>query len=397
MLPNEDNDEAQPMPEVEKGDGGNGLPPRRPTAVGAGGPDDEFEDAIRELRRLDLDEGDEAITEAFQSRPIPGLTFVRVDGIFRSWEIEEEEKNRNQRNTKQSGPTVLPKRTYLMEDALTGLNSQKAYISYIVLGNTKYVNFYMGLSLQSTPQELEENEMAEICFDIQKAILNCVQSNGIDFHNKIYSSKDLKTKIEPLAKYVGITTGFASLKHLSQSTLDSGQIERIVSGMKGLEFGLMVIAAPVPSKLVEDEEYIVLDQIRKAQENGDTRMKRRIKYYLELQEIYLKHIQLGKAIGHWQVGVYFFAPKAEVFARLVSLIKATLTDEELRPTPLRIHVFEGLKEHLLDFGLLRNSRKDRTKSILFQYKFLTPLNSRMLSAYINLPKTDMPGFRVHRT
>ena len=66
----------------------------------------------------------------------------------------------------------------------------------------------------------------------------------------------------------------------------------------------------------QQEEFSVLDQIQKAQENEDPEKKRRIKYYLELQDAYLKHIQLGTALGSWQVGTYFFARDASVFVRL---------------------------------------------------------------------------------
>ncbi|HND83947.1 MAG TPA: hypothetical protein PKY54_11430, partial [Chitinophagales bacterium] len=88
-------------------------------------------------------------------------------------------------------------------------------------------------------------------------------------------------------------------------------------------------------------------------------------------------------------------PTADVFVRLMALIKAAYSDEEARPAPLRTHVIKGLKKHLLNFGLLRNARASKLK--LSQYKFLTPLNSRMLSAFIHLPKRDMPGFRVKRS
>src|SRR5262249_41631219 len=107
--------------------------------------------------------------------------------------------------------------------------------------------------------------------------------------------------------------------------------------------------------------------------------------------------QLGTAIGSWQVGVYFFAPDRSVFVRLQSLIRATYVDETSRPTPLRTHEFPGLKQHVSQLGLLQNQRAGGNFSQLLGYSFVTPLNSRMLSAYIHLPKREMPGFRVRRS
>jgi hypothetical protein len=357
-----------------------------------------WEERIADLRRYDLDVHDESpiSPDEIQSWPIPGLTFVRVDGILRSWDLEQEKQQRNQQPQQQNDPNALPKRMYLMEDALTGLNSQKANVAYLVLGSKIGVNYYMGISLQQAPDGLEDTDLAAVCYEIQRSILHSVY-NGVDINKNIYSGDDLKKLVAPLAGNVGIVTGVASLKSTGGDTLESEQIERIASGLQGLDFGMLILAAPVPNRMVSDEEFIILNELQKAQENEDAEKKRRIKYYLELEDSYLKHVQLGQAIGHWQVGVYFFAPKPDVFVRLRSLIKATYTDEGSRPTPLRTHVFPGLKKHLLEFGLLRNQRTDTNGHKLFGYQFLSPLNSRMVSAYIHLPKREMAGFKVRRS
>ena len=357
-----------------------------------------WEEKIGDLRRNDLDLLDQEPMrpEDIQSWPIPGLSFVRVDGILRSWDLEQEKQQRNQQQPQGQDPNQLPKRMYLMEDALTGLNSQKAYVAFAVIGSRTGVNYYMGMSLQSPPDGMENDDLSQTCFDIQKSILHSVY-NGVDIHKKVYSSDDLKAMIAPISANVGIVTGVASLKSTGGDTLESEQIERIANGLQGLDFGMLVLAAPVPPKMVSDEEFNILNEVQKAQENEDAEKKRRIKYYLELQDAYLKHIQLGEAIGHWQVGVYIFASRADVFVRLQSLIKATYTDEGSRPTPLRTIMIKGLRDHLNSFGLLRNTRVDANNHQLFGYKFLTPLNSRMLSAFVHLPKREMAGFRVRRS
>ncbi|MBX9686620.1 MAG: DUF87 domain-containing protein [Candidatus Obscuribacterales bacterium] len=357
-----------------------------------------WEEKIGDLRRYDLDilDQDPIRPEDIQSWPIPGLSFVRVDGILRSWDLEQEKQQRNQAPQQQNDPNQLPKRMYLMEDALTGLNSQKAYVSFAVIGGKTGVNYYMGMSLQQPPDGMEDTDLKSICYEMQRSILHSVY-NGVDIYKEAFSSDDISAMIKPLATNVGIVTGVPSLKSTGGDTLESEQIERIANGLQGLDFGILVLAAPVPQKMVSDEEFIILDQLQRAQENEDPEKKRRIKYYLELQDAYLKHIQLGEAIGHWQVGMYFFAPKADVFLRLMSLIRATYTDEGSRPTPLRTHVFKGLKDHVTNFGLLRNTRVDTNNHQLFGYRFLSPLNSRMLSALIHLPKREMAGFKVRRS
>lgn len=358
-----------------------------------------WEEKIADLRRYDLDNLDtEPIDPAsLTSWPVPGLTFVRVDGVLRSWDIEREKQQQQQQQPQQGqDPNQLPKRMYLMEDALTGLHSQKANLAYLILGNKTGVNYYMGVSLPSPDDSNGGNESPDVSFQSLKSILHSVY-NGVDIYKEPFPAETMMSMVTPLAKNIGVVTGIPSLKSTGGDTMDSEQIERLANGLQGHDFGMLILAVPIPNQFVSREEFNVVDQIQRAQENEDPEKKRRIKYYLELQDSYLKHIQLATAIGSWQVGVYYFAPERSVFARLQSLIRATYTDEQSRPTPLRTHEITGLKSHLDQFGLLRNMRTDQNFQSLLGYKFLTPLNSRMLSAYIHLPKREMAGFRVRRS
>ena len=357
-----------------------------------------WEERIADLRRYDLDllDTQPIAPEAIESWPVPGLNFVRVDGILRSWDLESEKQQKNQQPQNNQDPNALPKRMYLMEDALTGLNSQKANVSFVVIGKKSGVNYYMGMSLQQALDGDEETDSGKISYNILRSILHSVY-NGVDIYKDPLTPDDIRGLIAPISNYVGIATGVPSLKSTGGDTLESEQIERIANGLQGLEFGMLVLAVPVPQRLISEEEFNIVNAIQNAQENEDAEKKRKIKYYLELQDAFLKHVQLGTAIGHWQTCVYFFANKSDVFIRLQSLIRATFTDEMCRPTPLRTHVVKGLRPHLLQFGLLSNKRIDQSYSNLSAYRFLAPLNSRMLSAYIHLPKREMPGFRVRRS
>ena len=385
MLSDDESSKPKTLTEPDNGDGDDGSPPRRPTAVGAGGSDEDFDKGIEEFRQCDLSE---YFNEAdLRSWAVPEITFVRLDSILLSESIDKEPKQPDKQPQQNQDPNQIPKRMYLMEDALTGMNSQKAYISFALIGSKVGVNCFMGMSLQQPPEGIGQN-LDSVCYNIQKSILHSVY-NGIDVHEKIYSSVDLKEMIEPLANYVGVVTGTPSLKSQAIDAFDGHQIDRIVQGLRGLDFGILALAAPIPQKMLSDEEYIVLDQIQKAQVKTAGEKKRRVKYYLEVQNAYLRHLQLGQSIGHWQAGIYFFARTPDVFVRLRSLIKATYTDEGIRPRTLRTYDLKGLKKHLLDFGLLRNHRVESPIHHLLQYHFLTPLNSRMLSAFIHLP-SELP-------
>ncbi|MBI4534008.1 MAG: ATP-binding protein, partial [Candidatus Melainabacteria bacterium] len=319
-----------------------------------------------------------------------------IDGVLRSWDIEREKQQQNQQ-PQQNDPNQLPKRTYLMEDALTGLNGQKANLAFLVLGSRTGTNYFMGMSIPGISDAGNGDEASsKISYTTLKSILHSVY-NGVDIYKDPFGLDDIKSMMSPLTNNVGIVTGIPALKSTGGDTMESEQIERLANGLQGHEFGMLVLAVPIPQAFLSREEFAVVDQIQRAQENEDPEKKRRIKYYLELQDAYLKHIQLGTAIGSWQVCVYFFASDRSVFVRLQSLIRATYVDETSRPTPLRTHEIRGLKPHVEQFGLLRNTRTDQNIQSLLSYRFLTPLNSRMLSAYIHLPKKEMPGFRIRRS
>jgi hypothetical protein len=357
-----------------------------------------WEEKIADLRRYDLDalDTDPVNPNDIISWPIPNLTFVRIDGILRSWDIEREKQQQSQAPQQNQDPNQLPKRMYLMEDALAGLNGQKACLAYLVLGGKTGVNYYMGMSIQNTGNGNTANLSDAESYDSLKSILHSVY-NGVDIFKESFSADTMRSMISPIANHIGIVSGIPSLKSTAGDTMESEQVERIASGLQGHDFGMLTLAVPIPQKMVNTEEFSIVDQIQRAQENEDPEKKRRIKYYLELQDAYLKQVQLGTAIGHWQTCVYFFAPDRSVFVRLQSLIRATYTDEQSRPTPLRTHELPGLKPHLEQFRLLHNVRTDQNFQSLLNFRFLTPLNSRMLSCYIHLPKREMAGFRVRRS
>jgi len=142
MLPDDESLDKHPLADADNGNDGGGTPPRRRTAVGAGGSDDDFEKGIREFRLNDIED---PLNEAdLQSWPIPGITFVKLDGILNSVELEEECVQSNEQRPQNQDPNQMPKRLYLMEDALTGLNSQKAYIAFATIGNTVGVSYFYG-------------------------------------------------------------------------------------------------------------------------------------------------------------------------------------------------------------------------------------------------------------
>jgi hypothetical protein len=388
--PDDESNTPDPIPETEPtGPGqGGGRRPRRRTAVGQGGPDDHnrvWEEKIADLRRYDLDalETERWKQLDFISWPLPHLTFFELSGVSSAGEEAPDEQLLPVSPNPDQNP--IERRVYSMEDALIGLNNQKANLCFCAIGSQTAVKYYLGMSLPGII-EAEENETNRSDYDALKSILQSA-CNDIQIFKDPFTSESLKTMIMPLTRYVGVVTGVPALKPTAKGVMDWDQISSVATGMKGQDFGIMILAVPIPNDFVSREEFNVIDQIQRAMETNFEDQKRRIEYYLELQNAYLKHIQLGTAIGSWQVGVYFFAPDTSSFSRLKALLRETYADEASRPTPLRTHEMYGLKEHVEQFGLLRNTRAEKNVQTLLCYRFLTPLNSRSLSAYVHIPST----------
>ncbi len=142
-----------------------------------------WEERIADLRRYDLDALETTPPDPSQitSWAVPSLTFARIDGILRSWDIEREKQQQSQQQPQQGqDPNQVPRRMYLMEDALAGLHSQGAKIAFLVLGSKSGVNYYFGTSLEgSSDGGTGDNSPTMVSYNASKSVLNSVY-NGVD-------------------------------------------------------------------------------------------------------------------------------------------------------------------------------------------------------------------------
>ena len=332
-------------------------------------------DSIGDLRRYDLESLEDLTQIVLESAPISGLTFVKVETstiVQASSGVATPEES--------PGEIIIePTGLYEMQDALIGLHSQNAHIAYLWLSDRTGVNFYMGASFQPA-RGLSETDMAELSYDIQKSILQNIHP-GIDIQ-KIVSSEDLIAKIEPFSAYVGGATYYVS-ETATEEELEhqSSAIKRITDGLIGLESGMLVLAVPAPLKRQEqdkpgsDQAQPLATSLDRAIGLGDCvpdAAKARQTVPRNSQRI-------------WLAGLYYFAPKADVFVRLQSLLKTAYTAGASSNERLKTYVIKGMKEHLLQFGMINNRSSGSTEEVS-PYKFLMALSSHELSTFVQFPK-----------
>ncbi len=349
-----------------------------------------WNDKIRDLYRSDLDSGYDP-SENIISKSLPNLVFVQIEGLLRSWDKDQDKQQRNQQGQQNNDPTQGPKRQYAMEDVLASLYGLRANFGYLIIGDKTYIKFYLGTAING----LDETNYVEETYNHLTYILQSVYT-GIPINKQGFTQADIRKIIEPYAKHVGILTGVPSIRQSSVDTRDSEQLERIASGMQGEKFGIMTLAIPVPENLVSEEMFSVSRQIQKAQENEDAEKKRLIKHYLELVEAYYKQLDTGTGVGLFQTITYYFSNELGSFTKLDNVLRGVFSGENNLPTPVRNLRIPNLPKHLLDFGIISNTRTDTCYNKITGYKYLTPLNARQLSALIHIPRRELTGFRIYR-
>ena len=358
-----------------------------------------WEEKIADLRRLYLinDKHESDII----SHPMTNLIFVKVESLLRTWDLELEKQRRNQNTNQPQDPKQGPKRLYPMESAIISSAKTNANIAYLILGSKTKIEFYYGSSMykfeQSPPDDLTDtNQIVNDNFNLIKHGLSTV-FRGIEFNPKQYFGSDIVKLIEPYANYIGIATGNPALRLDPLDSNDFYQVDRLAAGLRKSKFGVLTLASPIPQTYVMNELESVLEQLEKTQMAEDAQKKHIVKQYLELMEIYKNQIINGVSLGMYQSIVYFFANDYNSFVQLEASMRAIYSDVNSKPTPFRLIKNDNFKDHLLNFGLISSPRPDKSYNPLMGYKYMTPLNSRQLSAYIHLPKQELPGLRIKRT
>jgi hypothetical protein len=302
------------------------------------------------------------------SWPMPDLSFVRIGGRTASG---------SENNTIRDLIVQGYQRVYRdnwggywiksMEQLLTCLHSRTANLCFATIGSQAGVEHYIGVSTS-----------VEVCHRRYATLIATLGCSDLNITAEPVMGELMRTHISPLARHIGVVTGLPGATGASPIS-PSELLARLVSGMKGQEFGMVVLAVPIPAGSVYKEESELVDMIDRARKNLDPKVKE----LLGNVQPYLEHIQLGTSIGLWQVGVYFFSPNRRSFQHLQSLISAIYGADIERSMPLQTAEIDGLRLHLEQFGLIKDQVVDKYCQTLRAYKFLTPLNSRSLATYID--------------
>lgn len=284
--------------------------------------------------------------------------FARVDALAAFWREDEDCRFEQ-----------------YMEDLITGCHGQNVVFAYLLLGARTGVQVYVGM--QGAPAGTALATALRGAFPGIELVENPVDRLGSSL------------KATPLFECLGRLTGVPTLK--TQRTQEREgrvqQIERLLRGLYGEEWGYLVLGRPVEQAQITRMAYHGLEEIRHISDmvrqtvqvsSGVTaeQTDRHAAYCVELLEQNLERLNRGKAQGMWQADVHLFAVSEATLDKARALCRAIFAGEDSAPEPIR--TFKCGPPAAAAAG----------------DPFSTLLNSHELAILAQLPREEMPGYAV---
>lgn len=285
----------------------------------------------------------------------------------------------------------------LVGDILNSYARHGMSFAYIIIGNEKGINFYIG-----TMKLLRESMISSYESVFAGIDIDLISENPL--------------KMTP-CEYGGMFTGIPTDKFSAEKK--SFQIETICRGMQGRNFTYIVLASGISSIAVTFGHERILEEMELAFSSvhqtisggnlGNLSAQRQdftAKNYFENLEVLERTLKNGTARGLWRVNGYFASDNVIDAKRLGSIIKAGFSGGDSKPEPFRIINYNHIKDVIQNTYMMadvidnpelhplgRWQRDGIMQPInLYIYKFQTILDSDQLAVLCQLPTKEFPGF-----
>jgi hypothetical protein len=299
------------------------------------------------------------------------VLFLKVNSLADFWESSY-------------GKIITP--GVFMEDIISGLYEEGIPLVFAIFAGKDRVEVLIG-TYGAGDVSAKDNLAI-----VQTSLLSSFQ--GIEM--EVQPAETLKIKIGPF-NFSGLITGIPSHKKGTEENgnENSGleQIERLIRGLYGREWGYLLIANPTTNDEINTQFNAVLNELRviiNAEKGVD--MESPIgKRYKGLLEAYLDKLQLAKALGLWHTSVFLYSRDVISLSHVKAVAKATLGGKTSLPDRIRTH---GFKEKINHPGLILNPPPEAPGQFSYPYRLSSTINSSDLASYVQLPSQEMPGFQI---
>ncbi len=308
------------------------------------------------------------------------LKFMKINGITDFWKDDEKFDL-----------------TTITCDILSSCSRYKAMFVYVIMGDEKEINVYIGTNDSMLDSLLCTYEAEYPGIDIE-----IVNGNPV-----LYST----------VQRGGIITGIPSNKYFIDGR--NVQIESICKGMSGTRFVYMVCAEGESGILINRGHKRILDEISAVfpmitknysggtQGNVSAEIKDyNYQNYFNDLEFLEENLKCGMASGMWKVSAYYAADTDAEAIKLGNIIKASFAGEASKPETFRIIPYNDIATVIKNVYILADvtdnpdinpiGRWDENGRGMYLTirKFQTLLNSHQLAVMCRLPIKEYSGYYI---
>ena len=297
-------------------------------------------------------------------------SLLKIKGMSNFWELREEK--------------IVSLRLF-MEDIISGLHEAGIPLIFAIFGGLEKVEIVMGTATQAAQEA--ENGLKIIKTSLQSSF------QGIELEEQ--PPNYLKSLLENF-EFSGLVTGISTEK-AGTERMGAEQIERLLRGLYGKDYGYLVLATPAKKAEINNSYNSVLNELRiiieeqARSEKGAGLEVPIAKRYKELLEVYLNKLQSAKNQGMWHTQIFLVSKDRETMRHVKAVVKSVFGGKESLPEPIRTFDIEGM---IKDPILITDPTPPSPGQFFYQYSFLSTLNSADLASFVNLPTQEMPGFVI---
>lgn len=348
--------------------------------------------------RIPQDEVNATLRTALDiATPLP-LWLIEIRGVSRFLETDFPEEQSGYYNTK---------------DILAGLNGLHIPIYFLVLGESRSIHLYMGT--------LADRDEAGAAI---RAVMSSQYPGVRLWPEKDLSSiqdekekrrtetqwKEMKQRIQSIRSFINRCQHFGVVTGMPTPNVKGGksgetQIDRLIHGLYGTQWALLVLAEPEADKNLVDTQLAVLNEQIQVEQDEELREWREsarrtaASYYRKLLDMKSQFLEDCQFEGGWRVQSYICAPNSSTYQRAKALIKSIFSGDYSRLERIRVLDSPSIGPKVASFSPILIERAQTPSANLpyepqRSFKYHTLVSSGQLSAMIHLPRAEMPGYYV---
>jgi len=299
------------------------------------------------------------------------IKFLKITGISKFWDADKEK--------------VVPLRRF-MEEILSGLHEGQIPLIFAIFGRRDKTELFFGRYASGTPSgNPSQRPSLETIEDVLKSAFQ-----GISYEE--CSAEYVQKMMEPLTEWC-LMTGSPSEK-VMDAKIELEQIERLIRGLYGKEWGYVVVAYPLKNSEINTLYNSLLNESRIVADSVEANRSRPPPIANEYSKILISILQkysLAKVIGLWHTAIYLHAPDEETLTQVKGVAKSVFAGRDSIPDRIRTL---PLHQRLSFPSLLLTPPPPSPGQFSYPYKYMNLTDSWDLSCFIHLSTQETPGYEV---